>query len=204
MGVYSSYVLPRIIDKVCAQANMAELRTNYVPRATGNVLEIGLGSGHNLEHYTESVIKVTAIDPAEEVTDLAQERIATAVPPVQLLNTSAEKIPFESDTFDTVVSTWTLCSIPDVTSVLAEIRRVIKPGGQFIFIEHGASPEEKIVRWQQRIEPAWKFCGGGCHLTRNAPQLIEAAGFRLPELEAGYFSGPRWVSYTYRGVARPV
>lgn len=204
MGVYSSYVLPRIIDKVCAQKNMAELRTNYVPRATGNVLEIGLGSGHNLEHYTESVIKVTAIDPAEEVTDLAQERIATAVPPVQLLNTSAEKIPFESDTFDTVVSTWTLCSIPDVTSALAEIRRVIKPGGQFIFIEHGASPDEKIVRWQQRIEPVWKFCGGGCHLTRNAPRLIEAAGFSLPELETGYYSGPRWVSYTYRGVARPV
>jgi len=204
MGVYSSYVLPRIIDKVCAQANMAELRTNYVPRATGNVLEVGLGSGHNLEHYTKSVTKVTAIDPAVEVTDLAQARIATAVPPVQLLNTSAEEIPFESGSFDTVVSTWTLCSIPDVTSALAEIRRVIKPGGQFIFIEHGASPEEKIARWQHRIEPAWKFCGGGCHLTRNAPQLIEAAGFSLPELETGYFSGPKWVSFTYRGVARPV
>lgn len=204
MGIYSNYVLPHLIDKVCAQKSMSELRANFVPRAVGHVLEIGLGSGHNLEHYTESVTRVTAIDPAAEVTDLAQERMATAIAPVELLNTSAEEIPFEYNTFDTVVSTWTLCSIPDVSRALAEIRRVIKPGGQFIFIEHGASPDAKVARWQHRIEPTWKHFGGGCHLTRNAALLIKAAGFDIPDVESGYYSGPRWVSYTYRGIAHPV
>lgn len=203
MGLYAKYVLPRLIDKACAQKPMAEVRAVFVPRATGRVLEIGLGPGHNLEHYTESVTQVDAVDPATEVTDLARERIADAAPTVEVFNTSAEEMPFEHDTFDTVVSTWTLCSIPNVYRALDEMRRVIKPGGQLIFIEHGASPDADVARWQRRIEPIWKHIGGGCHLTRNATELIDAAGFDVVESQTSYFPGPKWAAFMYRGVAHP-
>ena len=203
MGLYARYVLPKLIDQACGQKPMAVARAEYVPRATGRVLEIGIGSGHNIEHYGATVDAVTAIDPATEVTDLAQQRIARSSIPIELINASAETIPFDDDTFDSVVSTWTLCSIPNVYRTLAEIRRVVKPGGQFIFLEHGLSPDRTVAGWQRAIEPAWKIIGGGCHLTRHAANLIVDAGFALRDSQTGYFPGPKWAAFMYRGVAVP-
>jgi len=203
MGLYAKYVLAKLIDKACGQAPMAELRSQYVPHASGRVLEIGLGSGHNLPYYTAAATSVTAIDPATEVTELAAKRISDAAMNVELISTSAESIPFDDGTFDTVVSTWTLCSIPDVERALAELRRVIRPEGKFLYIEHGLSPDASVQRWQRRIEPVWKRIGGGCHLTRDARTLIAEAGFTVNEGESSYSPGPRWAAYTYRGVARP-
>ncbi len=203
MGLYARYVLPKLIDQACGQKPMGRARAEYVPRASGRVLEIGIGSGHNIEHYGQGVSGVTAIDPATEVTDLAQSRIKGSRIPIELISASAETIPFDTDTFDSVVSTWTLCSIPNVYQALAEIRRVVKPGGQFIFLEHGLSPDRKIAGIQRAIEPIWKIIGGGCHLTRDAANLVEDAGFRLRESESGYFPGPKFAAYMYRGIAVP-
>jgi len=145
----------------------------------------------------------TADAEARAIAERAQQRIADSPIPVELSNASAEAIPVDDDTFDTVVSTWTLCSVPNVYRALAELRRVLKRGGQLIFVEHGASPEPSIHRWQKRIEPMWKLIGGGCHLSRSADVLIANAGFRIGELETGYVPGPKIATFTYRGVATP-
>lgn len=140
MGLYARYVLPKLIDQACGQKPMGRARAEYVPRASGRVLEIGIGSGHNIEHYGGNVSHVTAIDPATEVTDLAQRRIEKSRIPIELINASAETIPFDTATFDSVVSTWTLCSIPNVYQALSEIRRVVKPGGGSSFSNAGFRP----------------------------------------------------------------
>ena len=206
MGLYARYLLPRLIDCACAQEPMAEVREAYVSRARGRVLEIGFGTGLNLAHYatgTDAPEGLFAMEPAIDIAERARERLAATTVPVEVSNASAEDIPAEDRTFDTVVSTWTLCSVPNVYRCLAELRRVLKPGGELIFAEHGASPEPAIQRWQRRIEPIWKIIGGGCHLSRNADILIADAGFRIDELETGYLPGPKLATFTYRGVATP-
>ena len=214
MGLYARYVLPKLIDMACAQEPMAKVRATYVSRARGRVLEIGFGTGHNLAHYStgessgestgeDAPVSLFALEPATDIVERARERLASATFPVEVSNASAEDIPVEDSTFDTVVSTWTLCSVPNVYRCLAELRRVLKPRGRLIFAEHGASPEPAIQRWQRRIEPAWKIIGGGCHLSRSADVLIASAGFRIDELETGYLPGPKLATFTYRGVAAP-
>ena len=183
---------------------MGSIRSCYLPHARGRVLEIGLGSGHNLSHYTNEVTYIDAVDPLKELTALAKKKITLSMPPVEIHTTSAEVLPFESETFDSVVSSWTLCSIPDVKQSLDEIWRVLKPSGYFIFMEHGASPDSNIAAWQRRIEPAWKCMAGGCHLTRDITSLLTESEFTFDTLEASYLSGPRWASFTYRGVARKI
>lgn len=204
MGLYARYVLPKLINSACAQKPMAELRARYVPRARGRVLEIGLGTGLNLPHYGADgtmPASLFALEPAEDIARLAVGRLAKVTFPVHVLEASAEDIPAEDGTFDSVVSTWTLCSVPNVYRALDELRRVLKPTGQLVFAEHGASPDAKWLRWQRRLEPGWKLIGGGCHLSRKPASLIEAAGFRIDEVDADYLPGPKFATFTYRGVA---
>jgi ubiquinone/menaquinone biosynthesis C-methylase UbiE len=194
-------VLPKLIDTACGQPPMAELRSRYVPQAEGDVLEIGIGSGLNLPHYSDRARTVTGLDPHAELTDLARARADDANPEVDVLQISSEEIPADDGRFDTIVCTWTLCSIPNVYQALREMHRVVKPGGRFYFVEHGLSPDPSVQRWQRRIEPLWKIVGGGCHLTRKADDLIRDAGFLLPEQESGYLPGPKWAAFMTHGVA---
>jgi len=180
---------------------MTELRSRYVPHAEGDVLEIGIGSGLNLPHYSDRARTVTGLDPAAELTDLARTRAAAAKPDVEVLGISGEEIPADDNRFDTIVCTWTLCSIPNVYQALKEMHRVVKPGGRFYFVEHGLSPDASVQSWQRRIEPVWKLIGGGCHLTRKADQLILDAGFIVPDVESSYQPGPRWAAFMTHGIA---
>lgn len=204
MGLYARYVLPKLIDAACAQKPMAELRSRYVPRATGRVLEIGFGTGLNLPHYavgSGAPTAVVALEPSVHIAARAEQRLAETPLEVEVLRESAEEIPAPDATFDTVLSTWTLCSVPNVYQALRELRRVLRPRGRLLFIEHGASHERRVLAWQRRLTPVWKLIGGGCHLARPADRLIEDAGFRIAELETGYLPGPRVATFTYRGVA---
>ena len=200
MGLYAKYLLPKLIDVACGQPPMTELRAEYVPRAEGDVLEIGIGSGHNLSHY-RGVSTVTGLDPAPELTTLARRRAAGIDAEVHILQASGEEIPADDGQFDSIVCTWTLCSIPDVSQALREMWRVLKPGGRFYFIEHGLAPDPRVVRWQRAIEPLWKVIGGGCHLTRQPDLLLEDAGFNLAEKRTGYLPGPKPMAYMTHGVA---
>ena len=201
MGLYSKYLLPKLIDKACGQPAMTELRTRYVPQAEGDVLEIGIGSGLNLSHYSDNARSVTGLDPHKELTDIAKSRAAAARPDVEVLEISGEEIPADDGRFDSIVCTWTLCTIPNVYRALTEMHRVIKPGGRFYFVEHGLAPDASVRSWQRRIEPLWKIVGGGCHLTRKADDLIQEAGFILPEIDSGYQPGPRWAAFMTHGIA---
>ena len=204
MGFYSRYVLPRLIETACAQPPMMKLRERYVPQARGRVLEVGIGTGHNLAFYGADVTSVTGIDPAAELTAKARDRASRLRVPVDVLELSGESIPADAGSFDTIVCTWTLCSIPDPSQALREIKRVLKADGRFIFVEHGRADDPKLVRWQERIEPFWKRIGGGCHLSRPVDRLIEAAGLRIEHLETGHaMRGPRIATYMYHGSAVP-
>ena len=200
MGLYAKYVLPKLIDLACGQKPMTELRAQYVPRAEGNVLEIGIGSGHNLPHYRDAG-SIVGLDPAPELTAIARRRAAAINAEVRILQASGEDIPADDGQFDSIVCTWTLCSIPKVTQALKEMRRVLKPGGRFYFVEHGLAPEQRVVRWQRAIEPLWKVIGGGCHLTRQPALLLEEAGFNLAEKRTGFIPGPKWAGFLTHGVA---
>jgi SAM-dependent methyltransferase len=200
-NLYDRYVLPRLIDKACAQPPMTELRARYVSQASGAVLEIGIGSGLNLTHYGSNVTSITGIDPAAELTDKARERAERIDIPVEVLGVSGEDLPTDGNRFDTVVCTWTLCSIPNPYRAVDEMRRVLKPGGQVIFVEHGRSDDERIVRWQRRFEPFWKKIGGGCHLTRRADELLTDGGFRLTAQSTGYVPGPKIAAFMIHGTA---
>lgn len=201
MGWYERVILPRLIDRACGQPPMRRLRARYVPRATGAVLEIGIGSGLNLEHYGPGATRITGLDPAPELTARAEARARAISQPVDILQVSGEAIPADDARFDSLVCTWTLCSIPNPHAALKEMFRVLKPGGHLYFVEHGRSPDQAVARWQRRIEPIWKKIGGGCHLTRVADEMIADAGFRVTEREAGYAPGPRFAAWMTHGVA---
>lgn len=202
-NLYEKYVLPKLIDAACSQPPMTELRERYVSEALGDVCEIGIGSGLNLKHYKPGVRSVTGIDPAAELTEKARERAERVDFDVEVLGISGESLPAENDVFDTVVCTWTLCSIPNPYRAVAEMRRVLKPGGRLIFVEHGRSDEANIARWQRRIEPVWKKIGGGCHLTRRSDDLLVDGGFKLLSFESGYAPGPKIAAFMMHGIAQP-
>ncbi|HET6473728.1 MAG TPA: class I SAM-dependent methyltransferase [Pseudomonadales bacterium] len=203
MGWYSRYVLPKLINSACAMPPMMALRQRYVPAAKGDVLEIGIGSGLNLKFYGAAVTSLTGLDPAGDLTDIARARADKLGKRVDLLPVSGERIPCDAQRFDTIVCTWTLCSIPNARQALDEMRRVVKPDGRLIFVEHGRSPDAGVARVQNFLEPAWKIIGGGCHLTRRPLDLLRAAGFELESSEQGYQDGPRFAAYMYHGVAAP-
>ena len=202
MGFYRKLVLPRLLDLAMRDSRLAGYRQQTIGAARGLVLEIGVGSGLNLPLYGAAVDRVCGIDPSPELLDRARERIAAARVPVSLIRASAEQLPFRDAAFDTLVMTWTLCSIPNPGAALHEMQRVLKPGGCLLFVEHGLSQEPRIIRWQHRLTPCWKRIGGGCHLNRNMDDLIRAAGFRMDALETGYMKGPKPWTFMYRGRAQ--
>lgn len=201
MGIYEKLILPRLLDLAMRNSRLANYRQATVGAARGVVLEIGVGSGLNLPLYGPAVDRVCGIDPSSELLGRARERIADARVPVLLVRASAEQLPFTVAAFDTLVMTWTLCSIPKPSMALNEVRRVLKPGGRLLFVEHGLSPEPRIIGWQRWLTPCWKRIGGGCHLDRKMDDLIRAAGFRIDTLETGYMKGPKPWTFMYQGAA---
>lgn len=201
MGFYDRHILPRLIDLAMRSRVLDRHRRQAVALARGCVLEIGVGSGPNLALYGPATDHVCAIDPSPELLRLADERSAAAAVPVSLARASAEQLPFPDAVFDTAVTTWTLCSVADPAVALAEMRRVLKPGGRLVFVEHGLAPEPGVARWQHGLTPCWKHIAGGCHLDRPIDDLIRAAGFRLDALETGYITGPKPWTFLYHGWA---
>ena len=204
MGLYGKYILPRVVHIACGSKPQMRQREKVVPRAHGRVLEIGIGSGLNLPYYdTANVTKVWGLDPSPEATRMAR-RAAAALPiDVEFIDLPSERIPLEDHSVDSIVMTYTLCTIPDTTPALHEMRRVLQPGGELIFCEHGAAPDPGVRRWQDRLNPLWKRLGGGCNLNRPIPSLIEAGGFRIESLDTMYIPGWRPASFNYWGTAVP-
>ena len=200
MSLYQKYILPKLLNLAMKAPALSKLRSELIPFAKGKVLEIGLGSGLNLPHYRD-ISELIALEPSEELLALVQENSGEPKFPTEMLKASAEDIPLDSNTFDTVVMTWTLCSVTDPISALSEIKRVIKPGGNVIFAEHGQSPDENIRKWQRRINPVWSRIAGGCQLNREIEILYESSGFKFKSIERGYIEGPKFATYNYRGIA---
>lgn len=202
MAFYSKYVLPRLIDLAMRNQDASRLRAECVPHAQGDVLEIGIGSGLNLPFYSSQVGHVYGIDPSIELQQMAAKKASDLPFEVTLFHQSAEEsFPVPNSSIDTIVMTWSLCSIPDPTTALQQMKRVLKPDGRVIFVEHGRSPDISVVKWQDRITPLWKHITGGCHLNRKIDDLIRAAGFHTTEQREFYLPGPRPMTYTYQGVA---
>jgi ubiquinone/menaquinone biosynthesis C-methylase UbiE len=204
MNLYERYALPRLIDLAMRNKASRAERARAIPRAAGTVLEVGIGSGLNLPFYGRAVERLYGVDPRRELWALAKKRVERAPCPVEFIEASAERIPMGDESIDTVVMTWTLCSIPDAGQALLEMKRVLKPEGQLIFIEHGLAPDPRIVIWQNRLNPLWRRVAGGCNLNRKIDGLILDAGFQFTQSEHGYGTGPRPMAYLYRGAARPV
>ena len=203
MGIYQDHVLPCLIHLTMRQRILAAYRSRVVPAAEGRVLEIGVGSGLNLPFYTETVQRVIGLDPSARLLSMARKVLPRVAPPVEFVEGSAEALPLEATSVDTVVTTWTMCSIPDLQRALHEMRRVLKPGGRLLFVEHGRAPDANVRWWQDTLTPAWKRIGGGCHLNRAIALQIENAGFDLERLETGYMRGPKPMTFMYEGRARP-
>jgi len=203
MGVYAKYVLPRLIDFAMRNKDAARLRAAWVPYAQGNVLEVGIGSGLNLPFYSRKVQHVYGVDPSSELQRMAQRRVISGSPLIEFLCQSAEEpLPLADSSVDTVVLTWTLCSIPDAARALKEMKRVLRTDGRLIFVEHGRAPDARVATWQDRLTPLWKSITGGCHLNRRVDELLTAAGFQIAELTKAYLPGPRPMTYTYQGFAQ--
>ena len=201
MGFYEERILPHVVNVTCGGKRMARIRRPALEGLAGTVVELGFGSGHNVELYPAAVQRVLAVEPSEKARELAGRRMAKHEHvPVEFVGLSGESLPLEDASVDAVLSTWTLCTIPDVERALAEVRRVLRPGGSLHFVEHGVSDDPKVVRWQRRLEPMQKRLGGGCHLTRDAPSLIEAAGLRMDHLRR-FTLGPRVYTTMSSGVA---
>lgn len=202
MNLYDRYLMPLLIDACCGLPAIAEQRAQLLPLAQGKVLEIGIGTGRNLSFYDRSRVRsLHGLDPAAQMHRKARRRARTAGLDVELLPLSAERIPAPDASFDTVVCTFTLCTIPDSLAALAQMRRVLKPTGQLLVCEHGRAPEPRLARWQDRLTPWWKPLAGGCHLNRDVAAMLRDGGFRATELVTAYLPGPRALTYVTRGVA---
>lgn len=203
MGVYDRYILPHVINLAMRNRHLLPYRQRAIPAAEGRVLEIGIGSGLNLPFYSAHVQEIVGLEPAPRLTEMARGRADRTSIRTTLVQGFAEAIPLEDRSVDTVVTTWTLCSIPDVSAALREMRRVLRPSGHLLFVEHGQAPDEGVRKWQDRLTPAWKCIGGGCHLNRPIRALVESAGFSIEQLQTGYMKGPRPMTFMYEGRARP-
>jgi SAM-dependent methyltransferase len=204
-SLYDRFILPRLLGAACSAPPMMKQRTKVVPGAEGRVLELGIGMGLNLQFYDPAkVSEVMGVDPSPELRAVADAAERDPALKVRVEDGTAEALPFEDKSFDTVVCTFTLCSVCTPAAALAEARRVLKPGGRFLFCEHGLSPDPGVAKWQRRIEPVWKRIAGGCHLTRPVASAIQAAGFRLDRVETMYVPRtPRFAGWNEWGAARP-
>jgi len=204
MGFYRDIVLPRLCHLSMRNRQLVPYRRRVIGAAEGRVLEIGIGSGLNLPFYAPAVQEILGLEPSPKLLEMARDAAATAARPASLLEGSAEAIPLGDASVDTVVTTWTLCTIPQAGTALREMRRVLKPGGRLLFVEHGLSPDESVRRWQNALTPAWRWFSGGCHLNRPIRAMIEGGGFRIERLETGYMAaGPRPMTFMYEGAAAP-
>lgn len=202
MNPYEKYVLPRLIHLAMRNKVARAERARFVPLASGTVLEVGVGSGLNLPFYGSKVLSLFALDPSMELWRIARGPVARAPFRVEFLASSAERIPLGEMTVDTVLTTWTLCTIPNPAQALTEMRRVLKPEGQLIFVEHGRSPDRGVRVWQDRLNPMWTRVAGGCNLNRQIDDQIVDAGFRVRQIERAYSRGPKAFSYLYKGLAQ--
>jgi ubiquinone/menaquinone biosynthesis C-methylase UbiE len=202
MGLFGKYIAPRVVHLACSTKPLLRQRAKVVPLARGSVLEVGFGSGLNLPFYDAgSVSHVWALDPSAEMWALAGQRVRTVDFSVEFVKASAEEIPLRDQCADTVLITYTLCTLPDVRQALREMARVLKLGGDLIFCEHSVAPDDSVRRWQNRLNPVWRVLGSGCNLNRPIPSLLEQGGFRLQELSSMYLPGWRPASYNYWGRA---
>jgi SAM-dependent methyltransferase len=203
MGFYGEHVLPRIVNVTCGLKGVEPQREKVCEGLEGEVVEIGFGSGLNVPFYPPPVTRVAAVEPADLGWKLAADRVKAASVPVERSGLDGQSLPFPDDSFDAALSTWTMCTIPDISAALHELRRVLKPGGTLHFVEHGLAPDAGVRRWQRRLEPIQKRLFGGCHLTRPIADLVTGAGFTITELDVYYEDGsPKFLSANSRGVAR--
>lgn len=202
MRLYDRHILPRIINFACSSSPNMKQREKVVPLAEGEVLEIGMGSGLNLPYYdTGKVRKVWGLEPSEGMRQLARKKLEGSKLEVEMIDLLGEEIPLESNSIDTVVLMYTLCTIPDAPTALRGMQRVLRPGGKLLFCEHGLAPDTGVRRWQNRINPTWRRLSGGCNLNRDIPRLLKASGFRVVVDERMYIPGLRFLSYNYWGTA---
>lgn len=202
MNIYETYLLPRVVNFTCGLKPMMKQREKVVPLAEGRVLEIGVGSGLNLPFYTPGKVKhLWGLDPSRETWALAHDKLGKLDFDVEFIKASAEDIPLDRGSADTVLITYTLCTIPDVISALREARRVLKSDGTLLFCEHGLATDESVQRWQNRLNPIWTRLGGGCNLNRPIPELIQQAGFNIRSIDAMYIPGWKPASFNYWGAA---
>lgn len=204
MGFYSKHILPRCLDKACGIGPITKQREKVVPLAEGVVLEIGIGSGQNLPHYNpHKVSKIIGVDPDEHIWKRSEARRAASPIDIERIGLSGEDIPLEKNIADSVVVTYSLCTIPDPLKALQEMARILKPGGKIYFSEHGKAPDDKVHKWQNRIDSFWKKMAGGCHSGRDIPSLFSQADLKFDDLQQMYIPGPKVLSYNYWGVAKP-
>mgnify|MGYP001603574025 FL=1 len=203
MSFYEKWILPRLVDVTMRNKEATRYRSQIVPQARGTVLEIGVGSGLNLPFYGTGIEQLYGLDPSEELLAMARKKARAIAFPIDFLAHSGEEIPLDNGCVDTVVTTWTLCTIPDPAKALKEMKRVLKPGGMLLFAEHGLAPEASIQGWQQWLNPLWSRITGGCNLNRKMDELIQVSGFQIVELKMEYAEGPRPMSYVYSGRAQP-
>ena len=202
MGLYETYILPKLTHWVCSHNDISKQRRKVVPRAKGRILEVGIGSGLNLPFYDPAKVKqVWGVDPSYKLRAIAEKKSVDLPFDVDFIGLSGEEIPLEKNSADTVLVTYTLCSIPDVLKALKEMNRVLKPGGELIFCEHGSAPDDHIRRWQERVNPIWTKVSGGCHLNRPIADIIKESGFKIKYLDTTYSSPLKIVSFNYLGMA---
>lgn len=206
MSWYQEHVVPQLVKLAMRNRELTPYRERVLAGAEGRILEIGVGAGPNLEFYPAGVKEIIALEPSPKLIAMARRaaRSAARIAAVNFLEASAEAIPMDNGSVDTVVMTWTLCSIPEPLQALGEMRRVLKPGGQLLFVEHGQSPDRSVKKWQDRLTPVWKHIAGGCHLNRPISGLLENAGFHITHLATGYMKhGPKPMTFLYEGSASP-
>jgi len=203
VSFYADHIVPYLVHLSMQQEALAVYRKRVIGAAEGQVLEIGVGSGMNFSYYSPRAEHVIGLDPSAKLLSMAAGAKKAPGVPIDLFKASAEEIPLDDKTIDTVVTTWTLCTIPDVKRALSEMQRVLKPAGHLLFVEHGQSPDANVRHWQDRLTPLWRCLAGGCHLNREIAQLIQAAGFQIEQIDTGYMKGPRPMTFMYQGSARP-
>jgi ubiquinone/menaquinone biosynthesis C-methylase UbiE len=203
MGFYEEWIVPPLIDWSMRNKQLRPYRERTAGAAEGRVLDIGIGSGLNLPFYARQAREIFGLDPSPPLLARAQSMAPRTQTPIHLLEGSAERIPLADHTIDTVVMTWTGCSIPEICAALEEMRRVLRPGGRLLFVEHGRAPDPGVARWQDRLDPFWQRFSGGCHLNRKIDDLLSDAGFQIGRLATGYIPGPKIMTFFYEGAAMP-